>query len=137
METPTSNSELYYMLVEKGYSINITEEKNSKVIRFNGKYATKESNEKIQAWYSSAWTDDEIKRDRLIIDNFRCQMCSTKVDLSTSHCHHITYIRLGKESLSDVSTLCKECHEKLHDFHGKNVGHYPLVSEKSLAKAGL
>ena len=62
METPMSNSELYYMLVEKGYSINITEEKNSKVIRFNGKYATKESNEKIQAWYSSDWTDDEIKR---------------------------------------------------------------------------
>ena len=63
MEIPMSNSELYYMLVEKGYSINITEEKNSKVIRFNGKYATKESNEKIQAWYSSEWTDDEIKRD--------------------------------------------------------------------------
>ena len=63
METLMSNSELYYMLVEKGYSINITEEKNSKVIRFNGKYATKESNEKIQVWYSSEWTDDEIKRD--------------------------------------------------------------------------
>ena len=64
METPIiSNSGLYYMLAEKGYNINITEEKKSKVIRFNGKYATKESNEKIQAWYSSAWTDDEIKRD--------------------------------------------------------------------------
>ena len=63
METPISNSELYYMLVEKGYSINITEENNSKVIRFNGKYATKESNEKVQAWYRSEWTDDEIKRD--------------------------------------------------------------------------
>ena len=63
METPMSNSELYYMLVEKGYSINITKENNSKVIRFNGKYATKESNEKIQAWYSKDLTDDEIKRD--------------------------------------------------------------------------
>ena len=63
METPMSNSELYYMLAEKGYTINITEENNSKVIRFNGKYATKESNEKIQAWYSLEWTDDEIKRD--------------------------------------------------------------------------
>ena len=63
MEINISNSELYYMLVEKGYSINITKENNSKVIRFNGKYATKESEEKIQAWYSSAWTDDEIKRD--------------------------------------------------------------------------
>ena len=63
METPISNSELYYMLLDKGYSIDITEEKNSKVIRFNGKYATKESNEKIQAWYSLEWTDEEIKRD--------------------------------------------------------------------------
>ena len=63
MKTPISNSDLYYMLVERGYSIHIKEENNSKVIRFNGKYATKESEEKIQAWYSSAWTDDEIKRD--------------------------------------------------------------------------
>ena len=63
MEIPMSNSSLYYMLVERGYSIDITEEKNSKVIRFNGKYATKESKEKIQAWYSKEWTDDEIKRD--------------------------------------------------------------------------
>ena len=63
METLISNSELYYMLVEKGYSIDITKENKSKVIRFNGKYATKESSEKIQAWYSKDWTDDEIKRD--------------------------------------------------------------------------
>ena len=63
MKTPISNSDLYYMLVERGYSIHIKEENNSKVIRFNGKYATKESNEKIQALYSSEWTDDEIKRD--------------------------------------------------------------------------
>ena len=62
METPMSNSELYYMLVERGYKIDITKEKNSKVIRFNGKYATKESNKKIQIWYSSKWTDDEIKK---------------------------------------------------------------------------
>ena len=63
METLMSNSGLYYMLVEKGYSINITEEKKSKVVRFNGKYATKESSEKIQAWYSKDWTDEKIKRD--------------------------------------------------------------------------
>ena len=63
METLMSNSELYNMLLEKGYSIDITKEKNSKVIRFNGKHATKESNEKIQAWYSLEWTDEEIERD--------------------------------------------------------------------------
>ena len=61
-----SNSEFYYKLVDKGYSINITKENNSKVIRFNGKYATKESNEKVQAWYSLEWTDEEIKRDMAV-----------------------------------------------------------------------
>ena len=66
METPISNSELYSMLVGKGYSINITKENKTKVVRFNGKYATKESNEKVQAWYSSEWTDDEIKRDMAV-----------------------------------------------------------------------
>lgn len=63
MKTPISNYDLYYMLVERGYSIHIKEENNSKVIRFNGKHATKESNEKIQAWYSTEWTDNEIKHD--------------------------------------------------------------------------
>ena len=64
METPIiSNSELYSMLVEKGYRIDITKENNRKIIRFNGKHAIKESNEKIQAWYNSDWTDEEIKRD--------------------------------------------------------------------------
>ena len=66
METPMSNSELYSMLVGKGYSINITKENKSKVVRFNGKYATKESNEKVQAWYSLEWTDEEIKRDAAV-----------------------------------------------------------------------
>ena len=64
METHISN--LYSMLVDRGYSIDITEENNSKVVRFNGKYATKESNEKIRAWYSKEWTDDEIKRDAAV-----------------------------------------------------------------------
>ena len=66
METPMSNSSLYNMLLEKGYSIDITKENNSKVIRFNGKYATKESNEKIQAWYNTEWTDNEIRRDAAV-----------------------------------------------------------------------
>ena len=61
-----SNSELYYKLAEKGYSIHIKEENNVKIIRFNGEHATKESNEKIQAGYPSEWTDEEIKIDMAV-----------------------------------------------------------------------
>ncbi len=39
-----------------------------------------------------------------------CTRCSyNRVQL-----HHITYIRLGAESLDDVIPLCSKCHEKVH-----------------------
>lgn len=74
----------------------------------------------------------ELKMERLKLDEYTCQICFKKVDEKTSHCHHITYLRLMNEKISDLSTLCPCCHEKLHEFHGKNKGHYPLVSIEKL-----
>ena len=139
-----SESFLEEMEAERKELESIIRARDEEIVKTLSKISNDEALEKFKPEsrkrYENHLSSDQfaqLKRDRLIIDNFKCQMCSTTVDLSTSHCHHITYIRLGKESLSDVSTLCKECHEKLHDFHGKNAGHYPLVSEKLLAKAGL
>ena len=28
--------------------------------------------------------------------------------------HHLTYIRLGRELLSDLQGVCSKCHEELH-----------------------
>lgn len=74
----------------------------------------------------------ELKMERLKLDEYRCQICFKKVDEKTSHCHHITYLRLLNEKISDLSTLCPCCHKKLHEFHGKNKGHYPLISIEKL-----
>lgn len=74
----------------------------------------------------------ELKMERLKLDEYRCQICSKKVDEKTSHCHHITYLRVLNEKISDLSTLCPCCHKKLHEFHGKNKGHYPLISIEKL-----
>lgn len=74
----------------------------------------------------------ELKMERLKLDEYRCQICFKQVDEKTSHCHHITYLRLLNEKISDLSTLCPCCHKKLHEFHGKNKGHYPLVSIEKL-----
>ena len=74
----------------------------------------------------------ELKRERLQLDEYRCQICFKKVDEKTSHCHHITYLRVLNEKISDLSTLCPCCHKKLHEFHGKNKGHYPLISIEKL-----
>lgn len=74
----------------------------------------------------------ELKMERLQLDEYRCQICFKKVDEKTSHCHHITYLRVLNEKISDLSTLCPCCHKKLHEFHGKNKGHYPLISIEKL-----
>ena len=74
----------------------------------------------------------ELKMERLKLDEYRCQICFKQVDEKTSHCHHITYLRVLNEKISDLSTLCPCCHKKLHEFHGKNKGHYPLISIEKL-----
>ena len=74
----------------------------------------------------------ELKMERLQLDEYKCQICFKKVDEKTSHCHHITYLRVLNEKISDLSTLCPCCHKKLHEFHGKNKGHYPLISIEKL-----
>ena len=74
----------------------------------------------------------ELKMERLQLDEYRCQICFKKVDEKTSHCHHITYLRVLNEKINDLSTLCPCCHKKLHEFHGKNKGHYPLISMEKL-----
>ena len=72
----------------------------------------------------------QLKRDRLIIDDFRCQMCSTTVDVSTSHCHHITYKNLYNENVEkDLISVCKQCHKYIHKYYGKDARFYPIIKK--------
>lgn len=41
----------------------------------------------------------------------RCIMCSTDIDLAV---HHRTYTRYRRESLDDLVTLCRPCHDLFH-----------------------
>ena len=42
----------------------------------------------------------------------KCQLCNSPKYLQV---HHRTYDRLGKEPISDLITLCSDCHSKFHD----------------------
>jgi len=42
----------------------------------------------------------------------RCQVCNAGGLLDV---HHRTYERLGKESLEDLTVLCRECHDLFHE----------------------
>lgn len=55
----------------------------------------------------------ETRRGALERACHRCQLCNTK---SRLHVHHRTYERLGHEDATDLTVLCRGCHEKHHDI---------------------
>ncbi len=69
-----------------------------------------------------------FKFKRYMIDKCTCQMCRCNLTFATSHCHHITYERLTSERMSDIITLCKDCHNKLHKHYPRNAKYYPIIS---------
>lgn len=55
----------------------------------------------------------KVKRaQRLQRDGYRCAICGTGKNLQV---HHITYDDLGSESIENLLTLCKRCHEQVHE----------------------
>lgn len=51
------------------------------------------------------------RNNRMAIDNNECKLCFSKAKL---HVHHITYDNFGNEPMSELITVCKSCHEKIH-----------------------
>ena len=45
-------------------------------------------------------------------DGFKCVICGKAKNLNV---HHITYENLGAEKVSDLVTLCRDCHEDIHN----------------------
>lgn len=49
------------------------------------------------------------KRDKVLRrDGYCCVLCTSIQDLEI---HHRTYIRLYRERIGDLTTLCKRCHD--------------------------
>ena len=56
--------------------------------------------------------------------NFRCKSCNSPTNLQT---HHISYKNLYNEQEGQLVCLCGDCHQELHDYHGKSASYYPLI----------
>ena len=92
-----SESFLEKMEAERKELESIVRARDEEIVKTLSKISNDEALEKFKPEsrkrYEKHLSSDQfaqLKRDRLIIDNFRCQMCSTKVDLSTSHLIVIT-----------------------------------------------
>lgn len=69
-----------------------------------------------QAWYRNVYLVSphwrETRKKKLEQVGNKCQRCKRKdqpLDV-----HHKTYARLGRERMSDLEVLCRECHDLEH-----------------------
>lgn len=72
-------------------------------------------NEEYQEYLNSdIWK--EIRRKRLEIDNFQCQICGDPAE----HVHHLRYRRnngvLSPNINSDLVSVCSRCHNIFHEL---------------------
>ena len=83
--------------------------------------------ERIKKAYYDSEHWEARRQSRLERDGFRCVLCVASA--GALHVHHVTYARLFTERLSDLMTVCEECHEIIHDAakmkfpDGMMVGH--------------
>lgn len=50
------------------------------------------------------------RQQRLQYDNHKCKFCKK----TATQVHHLTYDRIYNESLYDLISVCKDCHEYIH-----------------------
>ena len=70
-------------------------------------------------WYEEYLQTERWQKLRTMCferDGNQCQFCKRMENLQA---HHVSYAHLGDENeeaeLSDLMTLCKDCHQRLHD----------------------
>ena len=65
-------------------------------------------------WYSSYLRTDRWRRVRervLARDRYQCAGCGER---RATQAHHMTYVRVGREMLFDLVSVCDQCHEACH-----------------------
>jgi len=71
-----------------------------------------------QRWHDENdeyYFSDKWKRKRAYIlkrDSYLCQMCLTNPAV---HVHHLTYQHFGNELTNELISVCKRCHEIIHE----------------------
>lgn len=65
--------------------------------------------------HSPAWRNKA--ECRLEIDGHICQVCGKEA----SDVHHLTYDRFGHEDMSDLVSLCRDCHDKAEEIYDPSI----------------
>lgn len=81
----------------------------------NKRLKISEDKTKNEKYYQEVYLkSDEWKTKRLLIlnrDDFKCRCCNEKA----SEVHHIDYNSIYKEDFNILISVCRSCHEKIHN----------------------
>ena len=85
-----------------------------------------------------------VREARFNFDEGKCVVCHKDLTNSKFETHHLTYIHLGDEHLTDVITLCPKHHAMFHRnwqkqkfWVGKEEGHWEVFDIENTAKLCL
>ena len=59
---------------------------------------------------SHAWKTSRARLAELRASGYRCRVCNASRTDARLEVHHRTYKNLGRERMSDLTTLCADCH---------------------------
>jgi len=81
-----------------------------------------------------------VRQVRLKFDNYQCAFCHCDVS-EKFETHHLSYLHLGDERITDVVTLCTKCHSKFHNnwqkqqfWKGREPNHWEAFDLKHTAE---
>ena len=83
----------------------------------------------------------KVRKARFDFDEGRCAICHKDLTNEVYQTHHLSYLRLGRERLRDVITLCNSCHQTFHQnwcksqfWAGKEEGHWNVFDLNHTAR---
>lgn len=87
---------------------------------------------------SAAWRRSKARLSELEAAGHRCRLCNASAtDGAALQVHHRTYERLGRELPSDLTALCRECHDVVTSSlrARRYVAMRPILTDMSMADA--
>ena len=118
---------IIFVLAQRDYETRISNERILST-RFTQPFTEAQYIDHIKKAYLASPEWDTKRKQVLERDLYACQGCgNTGIPLEV---HHITYTNYGSESLSDLVTVCRPCHQSIHDKYGYNYSDtFPLEKQ--------
>lgn len=89
------------------------------------------TNKTLQDLYYSTQHWKAKAKERKEIDSWACKQCDYRANLET---HHWVYNLFGEDARSELLTLCRDCHQRLHRWMKGSSIHFPRFVSPAMAE---